>query len=1638
MLSPSFPHDVPKAGQSSTEQAAQEKSPVSSVEENILPQRVGMPSETVPSSAPQEDYGLVFDSVDYCEPLLEKGMPPKAEEEEGEGEFGKGVSPAVRGEAFSGVVEEASLKIEQEKPIEIIAAAEIAEEEKYSEVVEGIMSQIDDMLASDSKKKISDEDIWNVENVTWDNVVSRLTARDRSSDYIAESKKLMRSLMWWKSSEHVKNTPPLTLFLQLITKRAPIELVTQFVETVKPNFQATNSQGENALHVTIRHNMEHAEYLLKQDPQLVKKRNHYDQIPLHYAVLHPPSVTSYYAWVFEKYENNVLALDKLNDTPLYFMLVNNISRFIEYTFKQCLKGEIDRELYCGELEKAVQVISGLKNKTEDTIVAQIAALLEKWVDLKSNITIDEYQARSERHVATGQEQESKSNIIEPSLLALANQHYSNPKFQPIVDSLVYFAVKNGRAKLLNELLPARKNATELNPFVIRALDLVLKEGRIDTLKIFIESYANPTVKNQIIKFTLHTLMKENNPRLLLRFILDDDVEKVKKIEHAGMPADFVFLLAAAVNKHGMSRVNKLISGILESNAEIKFLPDLLGWGIQLYNGLSVGDQKEDKAYNGFISLIKNESITQDTWEETKVKVRGLQKSAFSKASDRPPDSVKKSFEEKNNIVKIPLGKAEIEYVTNQYGIIKSYEEKLTYQHTSDLQAQLHQCALKLRRNPADQESKLQLISMLSEYMRIVYGVSPHDTQVINLLALLNTPHLINKRLAQIKSGEGKSLLIAMLSAYSALAYGDLNDIKKSEKVDIITASADLAVRDAEHYTPYYRMLGLEAGHNTSGKGKAEIPSDSTIGEANILYGTSSSFVHYHLETQLGSNKEHRSLDTVIVDEFDNSALDELVNFVIGFPNPACLEEIVREVLSFVDGEAKEKNVDVLKKHLKNTFDLSFPDEFVDSWIKAYYLLPEKKLGKSYVKENDLIKIVNYENSGELLHGSRWSSFLHCFLELRNDLPFKRDTLSHGEMSFIYYINKYKRVYGMTGTLGTETERKIIDALLQADQKDSDQKIYYDSPTHLPCQIKIDEKGHLVTDKNKHHETLKNAVKEKIKQGRPVHIICETIEETNILREVLKDLSKDIQVYNDMQKTMPDEILAAAGKSGAITITTNIGGRGSNIVVSPEIAAKGGLHVISTYLPHSKRIEEQNFMRTARHGQPGTYQYIVPDTEFSKFGIECKGKSREVLFTELEAERERRAAASLKIDIYRKQISDIAYGVQDLFFDLSTEAKVDLEDLWKEAITDILRIARKYHLMHPIDPKNIVNAEQEITRRMEKFWEESRISEWGGSAVYASPRHFAEYKKKSAVADLFARQPKESKETSAASAFSLFDSPKPEIKGFVADMDHTCLGIHTSGIALSARPEDLCKNFKGPPEVLANLLRSLHEAKIPIGIATFGTEIELVSADGVPYEPLFASGRKSIENHFAALLGDNWSQIINNIQAYQVENKKITHKIRHVLSYSEYVDLSQKVTGFRDAITEINNREKDEYAQKMQIQAIYDKLNVELDNLKKPTLDEAKLEEKKVLPYGKNPHLAQFKRELKLDTSDVDNSQIIFSEDSYENRALARYAGYQVAENVAKCDGLAWTAGIRKKIPSHQNAPAAFNDLGSSHLTGISA
>lgn len=464
------------------------------------------------------------------------------------------------------------------------------------------------------------------------------------------------------------------------------------------------------------------------------------------------------------------------------------------------------------------------------------------------------------------------------------------------------------------------------------------------------------------------------------------------------------------------------------------------------------------------------------------------------------------------------------------------------------------------------------------------------------------------RIAEMKTGEGKTL-VATLPAY-------LNALE-GKGVHVVTVNDYLAKRDSEWMGQVFRFLGLSVGVILN---SMESPERREAYNCDITYATNNELGFDYLRDNMVVRKEQmvqRDLNYAIIDEVDSVLIDEartpLIisgsgtkstqlytvadNFVKTLKkgrilneeealNPLTKEEIQEEGDFVVDEKAKSVTLtqDGVKKAERyfSLENLSDPENLeilhhINNALKANYNM---HLDQDYVVQNDEVMIVD-EFTGRLMPGRRYSDGLHQAIEAKEHVKVNRESKTLATITFQNFFNKYVKKSGMTGTAQTEEEEF--------------RNIYTMDVVMIPTNKPVVRKDHhdvvYRTEAAKFRAVVKDIVTAHEK-GQPVLVGTITIDKSEQLSKLLKKEGIKHQVLNAKYHQQEAEIVALAGQKGAVTIATNMAGRGTDIKLEEGVQELGGLKIIGTERHESRRIDNQLRGRSGRQGDPGESRFYI--------------------------------------------------------------------------------------------------------------------------------------------------------------------------------------------------------------------------------------------------------------------------------------------------------------------------------------------------------------------------------------------------------------------------------------------------------------
>ncbi len=456
------------------------------------------------------------------------------------------------------------------------------------------------------------------------------------------------------------------------------------------------------------------------------------------------------------------------------------------------------------------------------------------------------------------------------------------------------------------------------------------------------------------------------------------------------------------------------------------------------------------------------------------------------------------------------------------------------------------------------------------------------------------------RIAEMKTGEGKTLAATLPVYLNAL----------SEKgVHVITVNDYLAKRDAEWMGPIYELLGLSVGiiqHDMSSKDRRD-----SYG-CDITYGTNNEFGFDYLRDNMVESKSlkvQRNHNYAIVDEVDSILIDEArtpliisgaaedstdlyhqIDKIIPRLRPASKGEDGKWIENTGDYQYEEKDRNVVLaeegvakvEKLLKVDNLYAPDNIdlihhVNQALKAHVVFHKDV---DYILEDGTVIIID-EHTGRKMHGRRYSDGLHQALEAKERVNVEQETQTLASITFQNYFRMYNKLSGMTGTAETEAEEfhKIYNLGVSV------------IPTNVPM-IRADNADRIYRTEKEKFNAIVNEVEDLHRKGQPILIGTISIEKSEKLSKFLKRRGIQHSILNAKFHEMEATIVTNAGQRGAVTIATNMAGRGTDIKLGEGVKEVGGLHILGTERHESRRIDNQLRGRSGRQGDPGSSRFYL--------------------------------------------------------------------------------------------------------------------------------------------------------------------------------------------------------------------------------------------------------------------------------------------------------------------------------------------------------------------------------------------------------------------------------------------------------------
>ncbi|MBN7288421.1 MULTISPECIES: preprotein translocase subunit SecA [Campylobacter] len=540
---------------------------------------------------------------------------------------------------------------------------------------------------------------------------------------------------------------------------------------------------------------------------------------------------------------------------------------------------------------------------------------------------------------------------------------------------------------------------------------------------------------------------------------------------------------------------------------------------------------------------------------------------------------------------------EIKKYAKRVKFINALEPKYEAMNDEELKAAFNELRMKVKDGTLGLEEALNdVFAIVRETSKRVLKMRHFDVQLIGGMVLHEG------RIAEMKTGEGKTLVATLPVVLNAMS---------GKGVHVVTVNDYLAKRDATQMGELYNFLGLSVDVVLSGVYDDSVRQAAY--NADITYGTNSEFGFDYLRDNMkfdAKDKVQREHNFVIVDEVDSILIDEArTPLIISGPTNRTLDGYIKadEVAQkLTRGEAADPNVPNSKATgdfvvdeknrtimiteagiskaeklfgVENLYNLenAILSHHLDQALKAHNLF-ERDV--HYVVKNNEVVIVD-EFTGRLSEGRRFSEGLHQALEAKEKVKIQEESQTLADTTYQNYFRMYEKLAGMTGT--AQTEATEFSQIYKLD--------VISIPTNVPV-MRIDKNDLIYKTQAEKFKAVIDEIKRSHEKGQPVLVGTASIERSEVLHEMLVKAKIPHSVLNAKNHEKEAQIIADAGAKGAVTIATNMAGRGVDIRIDDEVRALGGLYIIGTERHESRRIDNQLRGRAGRQGDPGMSRFYL--------------------------------------------------------------------------------------------------------------------------------------------------------------------------------------------------------------------------------------------------------------------------------------------------------------------------------------------------------------------------------------------------------------------------------------------------------------
>ena len=551
-----------------------------------------------------------------------------------------------------------------------------------------------------------------------------------------------------------------------------------------------------------------------------------------------------------------------------------------------------------------------------------------------------------------------------------------------------------------------------------------------------------------------------------------------------------------------------------------------------------------------------------------------------------------------NILKtiIENDKGELRRLEKMADKVLNYESQMAAMSDEELKAKTDEFKERYNKGESLDSLLYEAFAVVREAAKRVLGLFPYKVQVMGGIVLHHGD------VPEMRTGEGKTLTATMPVYLNALA---------GKGVHVVTVNEYLTERDATEMGELYSWLGLSVGINLAAKSPME-KKEAYL--CDITYSTNSEIGFDYLRDNMvvrAENMVQRPLNYALVDEVDSILIDEArTPLIVSGANAVETSQLYHMADHFVKSLDKDDYIiDVQSKtiglsdsgidkaesyfKLENLYDIENValTHFIDNALRANYIMI---LDIDYVVSEEQEILIVDQFTGRTMEGRRYSDGLHQAIEAKEGVPIQDETKTSASITYQNLFRMYKKLAGMTGTGKTEEEefREIYNIRV------------IPIPTNRPIQ-RIDHSDLLYASLDAKFKAVIEDVKARYQKGQPVLVGTVAVETSDFLSKKLVAAGVPHEVLNAKNHYREAQIIMNAGQRGAVTIATNMAGRGTDITLGEGVRGLGGLCVIGTERHESRRIDNQLRGRSGRQGDPGESQFYLSleDDLMKRFGSE---------------------------------------------------------------------------------------------------------------------------------------------------------------------------------------------------------------------------------------------------------------------------------------------------------------------------------------------------------------------------------------------------------------------------------------------------